>query len=120
MDRLTKNANFIPITESISVENLVDIYVREVVVRHGVPVSVVSDQDVHFASQFWRKFNEKSGTQLHFNITYHPQTDGQSECMIQTLEDMLWTCVLDFRGSWDSYLPLVEFSYNNSYIVSID
>ncbi|GKG02801.1 putative reverse transcriptase domain-containing protein, partial [Tanacetum coccineum] len=52
-------------------------------------------------------------------MAYHPQTDGQSECTIQTLEDMLRACVLDFEGSWDVHLPLVEFSYNNSYHVSV-
>ncbi|CAH1425485.1 unnamed protein product [Lactuca virosa] len=59
-------------------------------------------------------------TLLHFSTSFHPQTDGQSERKIQTLEDMLHTCVLDFGGSWDTYLPLVEFSYNNSYHASID
>lgn len=60
------------------------------------------------------------GTRLHFSTVFHPQTDGQSERTIQTLEDMLWTCVLDFGGSWDTYLPLAEFSYNNSYHANID
>ncbi|GJV03248.1 putative reverse transcriptase domain-containing protein [Tanacetum coccineum] len=55
------------------------------------------------------------GTQLDMSIAYHPQTDGQSERTIQTLEDMLRTCAIDFRGNWDTHLPLVEFSYNNSY-----
>jgi len=50
---------------------------------------------------------------------YHPQTDGQSERMIQSLEDLLRTCVLDHLGGWDEMLPLVEFTYNNSYHVSI-
>jgi len=59
------------------------------------------------------------GTQLNLSTAYHPQTDGQSERTIQTLEDMLRTCVLDFSGSWDSHLPLIEFSYNNSYHTSI-
>ncbi|GKE46114.1 putative reverse transcriptase domain-containing protein [Tanacetum coccineum] len=58
---------------------------------------------------------EVLGTRLDMSTAYHPQTDGQSERTIQTLEDMLRTCVLDFGGSWDVHLPLVEFSYNNSY-----
>ncbi|GJZ98971.1 putative reverse transcriptase domain-containing protein [Tanacetum coccineum] len=53
------------------------------------------------------------------SIAYRPQTDGQSKRTIQTLEDMLWACVIDFGGSWDGHLPLVEFSYNNSYHASI-
>ena len=120
VDRLTKSAYFIPISESISAEKLVDIYVREVVARHSVPVSVVSDQDVQFTSRFWKKFHEELGTHLHFSTAYHPQTDGQSERTIRTLEDMLRACVLDFGGSWDTYLPLLEFSYNNSYHARIN
>ncbi|GKB37345.1 putative reverse transcriptase domain-containing protein [Tanacetum coccineum] len=54
------------------------------------------------------------GTRLDMSTTYHPQTDGQSECIIQTLEDMLRACVIDFGGSWDVHLPLAEFFYNNS------
>ena len=59
------------------------------------------------------------GTKLSFSTAYHPQSDGQSECTIQTLEDMLRACALDFGGSWDDRLPLVEFAYNNSYQATI-
>ena len=59
------------------------------------------------------------GTQLNFSTAFHPQTDGQSERVIQLLEDMLWGCVLDFLGSWDRYISLMEFSYNNNYQSSI-
>ena len=59
------------------------------------------------------------GTQLDFSTAYHPQTDGQIERTIQTLEDMLRMCVLDFKQDRDQYLPLVEFAYNNSYHSSI-
>lgn len=67
VDKLTKSAHFNPISKHISVEKLAYIYVWEVVVRHGVPVSVVLDRDVHFTSKFWRKFHEELGTQLHFS-----------------------------------------------------
>ena len=60
------------------------------------------------------------GTTLHFSITFHPQTDGQSERTIQTLKDMLQACVLKFKNSWVNHLSLVEFAYNNSYQASID
>nr|GEX62721.1 putative reverse transcriptase domain-containing protein [Tanacetum cinerariifolium] len=60
-----------------------------------------------------------SGTYVNMSTAYHPETDGQSERMIQTLEDMLRACVIDFGKSWDRHLPLVEFSYNNSYHASI-
>ena len=60
------------------------------------------------------------GTKLSLSTAFHPQTDGQSERTIQILEDMLRACVLDFGGSWNKYLPLIEFSYNNSYQSTIE
>jgi hypothetical protein len=66
VDRLTKSAHFIPIQESISAEKLVDIYIREIVARHGVLVSVISDRDVRFTSRFWKKFHDGLGTCPHF------------------------------------------------------
>ncbi|KAJ9564288.1 hypothetical protein OSB04_000254 [Centaurea solstitialis] len=119
VDRLTKSAHFIAIREASSSEVLADIYVREIVARHGVPVTVISDRDVRFTSRFWSRFHKELGTKLQFSTAFHPQTDGQSERTIRTLEDMLQACVLDFGGSWESHLPLVEFSYNNSFHASI-
>ncbi|KAJ9545620.1 hypothetical protein OSB04_025327 [Centaurea solstitialis] len=118
VDRLTKSALFLAIRESSTAEQLAEIYVKEVVSRHGVPVSIISDRDVRFTSRFWEQFHSEQ-YQTAFQYAYHPQTDGQSERTIQTLEDMLRACVLDFGGSWDTYLPLAEFSYNNSYHSSI-
>ena len=92
---------------------------KEIVSRHGVPVSIVSDRDPRFTSRFWKSFQECLGTKLNMSTAYHPQTDGQSERTIQTLEDMLRVCVVDFKGNWDDYLPLIEFSYNNSFHASI-
>nr|GEV37368.1 putative reverse transcriptase domain-containing protein [Tanacetum cinerariifolium] len=66
-----------------------------------------------------KSFNKALGTRLDMSTAYHPETDGQSERTIQTLEDMLRTCVLDFGKGWDKHLSLVEFSYNNSYHTSI-
>ncbi|GKD47170.1 putative reverse transcriptase domain-containing protein [Tanacetum coccineum] len=78
-----------------------------------------SDRDSRFTSRFQRLLQKALGIQLDMSIAYHPQTDGQSERTIQTLEDMLRACVIDLGGSWDTHLPLVEFSYNNSYHTSI-
>ncbi|KAK9048751.1 hypothetical protein SSX86_032282 [Deinandra increscens subsp. villosa] len=119
VDRLTKSAHFLPIREKYSSEKLADIYIDEIVSRHGVPVSIVSDRDTRFTSEFWQGFQEEMGSRLHLSTAYHPQTDGQSERTIQTLEDMLRACVIDFGGNWDRHLPLVEFAYNNSYHSSI-
>ena len=119
IDRLTKSAHFLPINERFSMDKLVHLYLKEIVVRHGAPVSIVSDRDPRFNSRFWRQFQEHLGTQLKMSTSYHPQTDGQSERTIQTIEDMLRVCALDFKGNWDEHLPLIEFSYNNSYHASI-
>ncbi|KAD7116638.1 hypothetical protein E3N88_03906 [Mikania micrantha] len=90
VDRLTKSAHFLAIKENDKMEKLARIYVKE-----------------------------SLGTRLDMSTAYHPQTDGQSERTIQTLEDMLRACVVDFGNSWETHLPLVEFSYNNSYHTSI-
>ena len=99
IDRLTKSAHFIPIRTTFSLEQLADLYVREIVRLHGVPKSIVSDRDARFTSKFWRSVQRALGTKLNFSTAFHPQTDGQSERTIQTLEDMLRACVLDFGGS---------------------
>ena len=119
VDRLTKSAHFIAIRENDSLAKLADIYVNEIVRLHGVPVSIVSDRDPRFTSHFWRSLQDAFGSRLNISTAFHPQTDGQSERTIQTLEDMLRACILDFRGNWDDHLPLIEFSYNNSYQASI-
>ncbi|GJW22543.1 putative reverse transcriptase domain-containing protein [Tanacetum coccineum] len=119
VDRLTKSAHFLPMKENNSMNKLTRQYLKEVVTRHGVPVLIISDRDGRFTSQIWQSLQKALGTQLDMSTTYHPQTDGQSERTIQTLEDMLRACVIDFGKSWDRHLPLVEFSYNNSYHTSI-
>jgi hypothetical protein len=119
VDRLTKSAHFIPIKETDKMERLTQIYLKEVVSRHGVPLSIISDRDGRFTSEFWKSLHRALGTRLDMSTAYHPQTDGQSERTIQTLEDMLRACTLDFGNSWDKHLPLAEFSYNNSYHTSI-
>nr|GEU39933.1 putative reverse transcriptase domain-containing protein [Tanacetum cinerariifolium] len=119
VDQLTKSAHFLPVKTTDSMEKLTQLYLKEFFYRHGVPISIISNRDSKFTSRFWRSLQEALGTRLDMSTTYHPKTDGQSERTIQTLEDMLRACVIDFRGSWDRHLPLVEFSYNNSYHASI-
>ncbi|GJT61021.1 putative reverse transcriptase domain-containing protein [Tanacetum coccineum] len=119
VDRLTKSAHFIPMNEKYKMEKLTRLYLKEIVCRHGVLVSIFSDRDPRFASWFWRSLQKSLGTNLDMSTAYHPETDGQSERTIQTLEDMLRACVIDFGSGWDKHLPLAEFSYNNSYHASI-
>nr|GEX62654.1 reverse transcriptase domain-containing protein [Tanacetum cinerariifolium] len=110
VDRLTKSAIFTPIRETEPMDKHTRIYLKEVVTRHGIPVSIISDRDtrhgIHvsiisdrdprFASNFWRSLQNALGTRLDMSTAYHPETDGQSERTIQTLEDMLRACAIDF------------------------
>ncbi|KAA3469981.1 DNA/RNA polymerases superfamily protein [Gossypium australe] len=99
VDRLTKSAHFIPIRTDYLLDKLVELYINKIVRLHRVPVMFISDRDP--------------------SIAFHPQTGGQSERVIQILEDMLRCCVLEFEGNWEKYLSLVEFAYNNSFQSSI-
>ncbi|GJZ58940.1 reverse transcriptase domain-containing protein [Tanacetum coccineum] len=116
--RLTKLAHFIPTRATNSMETLTRLYIKEIVSRHGVPISIISDRDSHFTSRFWQSLQNALGI-IEMCTAYHPETDGQSERTIQTLEDMLQSCVIDLGKGWERHLPLVEFSYNNSYHASI-
>nr|GEX24546.1 retrotransposon protein, putative, Ty3-gypsy subclass [Tanacetum cinerariifolium] len=119
VDRLTKSSHFLLMKKTDNIRNLTQKYLKEIVCRHGVPVSIISDRDSRFTSGFWRSLQKALGTDMNMSIAYHPKTDGQSKRTIPTLKDMLRACVIDFRKSWDRHLPLVEFSYNNSYHASI-
>ncbi|KAL0410911.1 UNVERIFIED_CONTAM: Retrovirus-related Pol polyprotein from transposon [Sesamum latifolium] len=118
-DRLTKSTHFLPIRQGDSLDKLAELYVAEIVRLHGVPVSIVSDRDPRFTSHFWRSLQRALGTKLYFSTAFHPQTDEQSERTIQTLEDMMRACTIEFKGNWDDHLPLMEFAYNNSFHSSI-
>ncbi|KAL2251426.1 UNVERIFIED_CONTAM: Transposon Ty3-G Gag-Pol polyprotein, partial [Sesamum indicum] len=119
IDRLTKSAHFLPIRQNDSLDKLAELYVLEIVRLHGIPTSIVSDRDPRFTSHFWGSLQTALATKLHFSTAFHPQTDGQSERTIQTLEDMMRSCVIEFRGNWDDHLPLMELAYNNSFHSSI-
>ncbi|GJV26777.1 putative reverse transcriptase domain-containing protein [Tanacetum coccineum] len=120
VDRLTKSAIFVPMRETDPMDKLARMYLKEVVTRHGIPLLIICDRDPRFASNFWRSLQNALGTSLDMSTVYHPQTDGQSERTIQTLEDMLRACAIDFGKGWVNHLPLVKFSYNNSYYASIN
>ncbi|GKA87887.1 putative reverse transcriptase domain-containing protein, partial [Tanacetum coccineum] len=119
VDQLTKSAIFVPMRETDPMEKLARMYLKEVVTRHRILISIICDHDPRFASNFWRSLQKGLGTNLDMSTAYHPQTDEQSERTIQTLEDMLRACAIDFGKGWVNHLPLVEFSYNNSYHASI-
>nr|GEZ49945.1 putative reverse transcriptase domain-containing protein [Tanacetum cinerariifolium] len=100
-------------------DTLTWLYIKEIISRHGLPIPIISDHDSHFTFRFWQSLQNMLGTQLDMSTAYHPETDGQSERTIQTLEDMLRAGAIDFVKGWEKHLILVEFSYNNIYHASI-
>nr|GEU69901.1 putative reverse transcriptase domain-containing protein [Tanacetum cinerariifolium] len=119
VDRLTKSAHFLPMKETDPMDKLARLYLKEMVTRHGISVSIIYECDPRFTLNFWKAFQKVMGTRLDMSTAYHPETDRQSERTIQTLEDMLHACVIEFGNGWERHLPVVEFSYNNSYHASI-
>ncbi|GKF67130.1 putative reverse transcriptase domain-containing protein, partial [Tanacetum coccineum] len=82
--------------ENDPLEKLARLYLNRIVARHGIPVSIIGDRDGRFTSNFWKSFQKALGTDLSMSIAYHPETDSQRDRTIQTLEDMLYACVIDF------------------------
>nr|GEW79537.1 putative reverse transcriptase domain-containing protein [Tanacetum cinerariifolium] len=118
-DCLTKSAYFLPMKETDSMKRLTRLYLKEVVSRHRVPVSIITDRNGGFTSHVWLSLQKALCTCLDISMAYHSQTNGQSERTIQISKDMLRVCVIDVGNAWDKHLPLVEFSYNNNYHTSI-
>lgn len=119
VDRLTKSAHFILVKVKYTVERLDQLYISQIVRLYGVLISIVSDRGLLFTSHYQRALKHGLGTHLDMSTTFHPQIDGQSERTILVLEDMLWTCVLDFGARQDQHLVLAEQAYNKSYHSSI-
>ncbi|GKE63294.1 putative reverse transcriptase domain-containing protein, partial [Tanacetum coccineum] len=113
------STHFLPIRENDPLDKLARLYLNRIVARHRIPVSIICDRNGRFTSNFWKSFQKDLGTDISMSTAYHPEIDGQSERTIQTLEDMLRACVIDFGKGWVKHLPLAEFSYNNSYHASI-
>nr|GEZ09665.1 putative reverse transcriptase domain-containing protein [Tanacetum cinerariifolium] len=119
VDQLTKSVYFLAVHEDFKTEELAKLYINEIVARHGVPVSIISNHDSYFTLILWQPLQEALGMRLDLSTAYHPETDDQSERTIQTLDDKLRACAINFSGNWDTRLPLVEFLYNNSYHSSV-
>ena len=89
VDHLTKSAHFLPDWTTYSAEDYAGLYIKEIVRLHGVLVSIISDRGAQFTANFWHSFQAVLGTQVSLSTAFHPQSDGQAERTIQTLEDML-------------------------------
>ena len=98
VDRLTKSAHFLLVRTDYSLDKLAELYIKKIVQLHGIPISIISDRDSRFTLRFWGKFQEALGTRLNFSTSFHPQKDRQSEIVIQILEDMLRSFVIDYEG----------------------
>ncbi|GKD34665.1 putative reverse transcriptase domain-containing protein [Tanacetum coccineum] len=109
VDRLTKSAHFLPIRENDPLDKLARLYLNRIVARHGIPASIICDRDGRFTSNFWRSFQKALGTDISMSTAYHPETDGQSERTIQTLEDMLRACVIDFGKGWGDSIKAAPY-----------
>jgi hypothetical protein len=119
VDKLSKSSHFIPIKSTYKAIDIVNIFMKEIFRLHGMPREIVSDIDKKFTSRFWKSLMAGFKTKLLFSTTYHPQTDGRTKRANQILEDMLRMHVMHHPKKWEDYLPLVEFSYNNSYQESL-
>ncbi|WMV08854.1 hypothetical protein MTR67_002239 [Solanum verrucosum] len=107
VDRLTKSAHFLPVKTNYTVKEYARLYIKEIVRLHGVPISIISNRGAQFTANFWKSFQKSLGTQVNLSTAFHPQTDGQAERTIRTLEDMLRACILDFKGD-PSHITLTE------------
>jgi hypothetical protein len=119
VDRLTKTAHFLPVHTTCNAKKYAEIYLDQIVRLHGIPKTIISDRGTLFIARFREQLQDALGTKLIRSSAYHPQTDGQTERINQILEDMLRACALQYDKHWDKYLPLAEFSYNNSYQTSL-
>ena len=105
--KLTKSAHFLPFKTNLSLYGLARFFVKEVVRLHGVPTTIVSDRDSRLTTHFWVSFQKAMRSKLAYSTAFHLQSDGQYQRTFQTLEDMLRSCVMDLKGSWEDHFPLV-------------
>ena len=111
--RFSKHAHFIPVRKTIKPNHMAKIFMQNIFKYHGMPASIVSDRDPRMTSLFWKGLFENMDTTLKFSSSFHPQTDGQSEEANSTVLDLLKCYVSDHKATWEHYLPLVEYAYNN-------
>jgi hypothetical protein len=114
VDRLTKQSIFIPTYDTITSADLAQLFLVHVFSKHGVPSHVTSDRGSEFVSHFFRSLGKVLDMKLHFTSGYHPEGDGQTERVNQTLEQYLQIYTNYQQDNWSLLLPLAEFAYNNA------
>ena len=119
VDKLTKDAHFIPLKTTHKAADVADIFLREARHLHGIPKMIVSNRDPKFTSNLWKGLFKGFRTNLNFSTAYHRESDGQRERVNRVIEDILRMYVMDKPSMWEDYLHLVEFAYNNGYHTSL-
>ena len=114
VDRLTKMSHFIPCHKTDSASKLAHYFIRDIVRLHGLPDTIVSDRGTTFRSRFWNTLCQTLKISTNYSTAFHPQSDGQTERVNQTLETYLRSHVNYLQDDWYSFLPLAEFAYNNA------
>ena len=119
VDSITKFSRFLAVNTTNSSEDYATLYISEIVRLYGILLSIFSDRSPRFTSHILKSFQKGLGTQVNLTTTFHPQTDEHAERTIKTLEDILRSCVIEFSGSLNDHLTLIEFAYNNIYYSNI-
>jgi len=114
VDCLTKMARFIPTHTTIDTSDLAYTFLRKIFSQHGLPGDIISDRDRLFISRFWQSLCDMLHIKSNLSMAYHPETDGQTECINQILEQYLRIYVNYQQDDWHDLLPLAEFTYNNA------
>jgi hypothetical protein len=114
VDRLSKRVHLAPTTTTASAVEIARIFFDVVFRHHGLPATIISDRDPKFTSRFWKTLFSLLGTRISLSTAFHPETDGQTERMNRTLEDMLRALVNYRQNDWDTWLTAAEFAINNS------
>ncbi|KAJ1703891.1 hypothetical protein LUZ63_003670 [Rhynchospora breviuscula] len=119
VDRLTKYGHFLPLAHPYTASSVAQLFLENIYKLHGLPVSIVSDRDPVFTSQFWKELMRKLGIQLNMSTSYHPQTDGQVERVNQCVETYLRSMVFQQQKKWVKWVPLAEYWYNTNFHSSL-
>lgn len=113
IDRFSKMAHFIALQADTTAPNLAKVFIEHIVRLHGIPKSIVSDRDPRFVSRFWGAVMQSFGTKVKTSTAYHPETDGLTERVHRTIEQLL-RCICEKERDWEDKLPLAEMFYNNA------
>ena len=114
VDRLSKRAHFRALHSTATAPEIAKLFFTTIFVNHGLLTTIISDRDAKFTSRFWKALFKLTDTRLAMSTAYHPQTDGQTERLNRTLEEMLRAYVGYKQDNWDEYLTMAEFAYNNA------